>query len=178
MDDIAQISASAVTPLLRNHAPPPAFVNYVGQWFHANVPQTGIDHWQNVWGAGLGAGRARGPAYGRRHNVAAGAVVNAANALTDTRRMLRRLLTGAGGLDLRIGAGTALPNPDPAPAALPAAAVGGQAAVPLEYRWISVRPNAAGQLWGAMQTVLAEVRDANLAQVPAGPAQQAIRNTW
>jgi hypothetical protein len=175
MANIGAVATSLTTPL-QNHPPPQALIFYAAQWFHANVQETSVQHWLTTHNAALGTDTERIPTYGTPHNPTKAPQLNDANALHQTRQFLVRLLTGSGGFNVNLTGGTPLGAPDAPSPVLPGAAVVGQQGVPLEYRWIATRPNGAGQLWTLMQTVLAEVRAANMAHVPAvnqGPIQGA-----
>lgn len=168
MADIGAAATAAKTNWLRANPPPPALIGNIATWFHANVPQTNVNHWTAAPynAAVVPVAGQRGPLHG------AGAVP-----VTDTTQLLTRLLTGAGGVTT-VGPGVALPATDPLPAAIAAVnPSGAQTGLPVEYRWISSRPNAAGQLLAVVQQVLLETRTANLTHVD--PVQAAaISATW
>jgi hypothetical protein len=92
--------------------------------------------------------------------------------------MLRQLLTGAGRANLAIRSSNPLKTGDKLSEHLPAAASGTQqAAVPLEYRWITDYPESRDELSAVFKTVLDEVRNANLAGLDAA-VRQKLEGTW
>jgi hypothetical protein len=158
--DIGAATTLASTNWLRANPVTPAFVLNVATWFHNHVPQTNLAHWT---GAPYNAAMAV-PVGDRGLLHGTGAVP-----VNDTAGLLNRLLTGGGPMFPTVAPGVnALVAADPVSPLLGPS--GGQAGLPVEYRWNLPRPVAIGQLWPVMQLVLAEVRAANLAHVGAAAA--------
>ena len=162
--DVANLTTTPIVQNLRAHPSMGAFITNAAAWIHGAVPQAAYAHWQ--------AAPYNSPALPPRPPIL-GTV--GMTPLASTTSLLTDLLTGSNAASV-IHSGGALPGPD-APSPTIAGISGGQSGVPLELRWIRTRPNGAGQLWPLMQTVLAQVRAANL--VHLNPLQRAaVTAAW
>jgi hypothetical protein len=99
------------------------------------------------------------------------------DATAATAYLLLDWLTGSATIELlRAGDPGNINRPDPVPQAIKGKA-GGQQGVPLEMRWILEFPQGRGELWPIFQSVLAEVREANLVHLDGRTRAELIAAT-
>jgi len=140
------------------------FVRAAAECIH-KAPQTQAKHWRSAPYKAHGVSRPR--LYGTKDMDATAA----------TAYLLLDWLTGSATIELlRAGDPGNINRPDPVPQAIKGKA-GGQQGVPLEMRWILEFPQGRGELWPIFQSVLAEVREANLVHLDGRTRAELIAAT-